>query len=1097
LRQAIEDANATAGADQINFQAGLTGNIILQSALPAVGEALTINGPGAAALTVSRDPAAPTTFRILTFNANATVSGLTLSRGIASGVDRPARSGGAIFVNGGVSATVLNSVISDNLATGEGGGINVSISGNLTVRNTTISGNTAGVGSGNRSGGGIYFRRGGSLLMENSTVSGNSSVARGGGLYLYGGGETGTFTVRNSTISGNTSGSDGGGLVFYTYGTNNNHSLTVQNTTITANSAAVGGGFMRIGGPGTTFTGTATFDSTIVANNSAATSADFNGPATVNFSLIRDQTGAVITGTNNLAAGTDPLLGPLQNNGGPTATHAIPDTSPARDAGSNPVNLGTDQRGPGFPRQVGQTDMGAYEFLPPGTPTAAGTFADVTTPGATTYTMQINYADDVAINTATLGNSDIRVTGPNGFDQLATFDNFTGSGGSITANYSFTAPNGAFDGPDSGVYTVSVEPSQVADNAGNFVPAGIVGSFVVLLPQTFTVTTTADSGAGSLRDAITKANALPGTADTIAFSVTGTIDLMTALPTLSDALTITGPGPAALTVRRDPAATALFRIFTVGAPDAQVLTFSISGLTITGGRTGPNTGGGSGAGTANDGTGILMFNDTLTVENCVITGNSSGSEGGGISVASINSGGAGTLTIRNTTISGNTASGNPGTSFGGGGGGIYMPNGGTLLLENSTVSGNVSMLSQGGGMYLYGGAALMTATIRNSTITGNTAATNGGGAMFYTGGTNPAHTFLVQNTTITGNAAGSGTGGGIFQSGPVGTVTIQSTVIANNTNVAAPDAGGTATMDHSLVRDQTGFSFVDNGGNLAAGTNPLFDAAGLTNNGGPTQTIALQSGSPLINAGSNPASLLSDQRGFTPRVVGAAADIGAYEFGAAAPTAPPTVATLAVNGSGAQRSEVRSIVVTFSEVVNFAGGNANAAAAFTLSRVGGGGNVGLVASVATVGTQTVVTLTFNNTNPTVIDQQSILNGGAPSLADGVYRLAIADGAVSSAASGLALDGDGNGSAGGAYLSPLDTAGSGTGFFFGLYRLFGDATGNGVVDLLDLAVFRGTFNQNGPNPPNPAYLAFLDSDNNNTVDLLDLAQFRSRFNVNLF
>jgi hypothetical protein len=145
--------------------------------------------------------------------------------------------------------------------------------------------------------------------------------------------------------------------------------------------------------------------------------------------------------------------------------------------------------------------------------------------------------------------------------------------------------------------------------------------------------------------------------------------------------------------------------------------------------------------------------------------------------------------------------------------------------------------------------------------------------------------------------------------------------------------------------------------------------------------------------------------------------------------------------------------------------------------------------------RTVVTLTFNNTNPAVIDQQSILGGGAPSLADGVYRLGIADGAVTGP--GGALDGDGNGTPGGAYQSPQDTAGSGAGYFFGLFRLFGDATGNGVVDLLDLAIFRGTFNQTGPNPPNTAFLAFLDSDNNNTVDLLDLAQFRSRFNINLF
>src|SRR5207247_10720972 len=106
--------------------------------------------------------------------------------------------------------------------------------------------------------------------------------------------------------------------------------------------------------------------------------------------------------------------------------------------------------------------------------------------------------------------------------------------------------------------------------------------------------------------------------------------------------------------------------------------------------------------------------------------------------------------------------------------------------------------------------------------------------------------------------------------------------------------------------------------------------------------------------------------------------------------------------------------------VTFAGGNGNAAAAFTLSRIGGGGNVALAAAVSTNGSgQTVVTLTFTNANPTVIDPDSILNGGAPSLADGRYHLTIAAGAVSGP--GGALDGDNNGTAGGAYNTVDDTS----------------------------------------------------------------------------
>jgi hypothetical protein len=163
-----------------------------------------------------------------------------------------------------------------------------------------------------------------------------------------------------------------------------------------------------------------------------------------------------------------------------------------------------------------------------------------------------------------------------------------------------------------------------------------------------------------------------------------------------------------------------------------------------------------------------------------------------------------------------------------------------------------------------------------------------------------------------------------------------------------------------------------------------------------------------------------------------------------------------------------------------------------VSRVGSGGNVGLQAAVSTNPSgQTVVTLTFDNSNPAVIDQTSLANGGAASLADGRYRLAISSAAVSGL--GGALDGDANGTAGGDFQSPDDTSGGGAGQV-GLYRLFGDATGNGVVDLVDLQEFRGTFNVSSPNP---GYLAYLDADNNGTVDLIDLQDFRGRFNENVF
>jgi hypothetical protein len=133
-------------------------------------------------------------------------------------------------------------------------------------------------------------------------------------------------------------------------------------------------------------------------------------------------------------------------------------------------------------------------------------------------------------------------------------------------------------------------------------------------------------------------------------------------------------------------------------------------------------------------------------------------------------------------------------------------------------------------------------------------------------------------------------GGGIWAPGanPGDALIVSvSTLIAGNTSEDSdgPDVKGNfATSSHTLLGDADGASGIlgGNGGNIV-GEDPILGP--LQDNGGPTPTFALLPGSPAINAGSNPLNLSADQRGYTPRAAGGAADIGAFETGATAP--PP------------------------------------------------------------------------------------------------------------------------------------------------------------------------------------------------------------------
>lgn len=224
--------------------------------------------------------------------------------------------GGGIYTYQGI-VIVDDSILSDNSSNSFGGGIN-NDNGILTVKGSTISDNY----SVSSLGGGIYSS--GSLTVANSTLSGNSANSIGGGILSS---ATGTAMVGNSTFSYNTAGTYGGGI----YSAN---SLTVTNSTFSGNLAGLDGG-------GIHNNGTLHLFNTILANASSGSdctsivvlASDVNNLIEVN------------SGCGSPVSSADPNLGPLQNNGGHTLTHAPLPGSPAIDAGDNTECLATDQRG--------------------------------------------------------------------------------------------------------------------------------------------------------------------------------------------------------------------------------------------------------------------------------------------------------------------------------------------------------------------------------------------------------------------------------------------------------------------------------------------------------------------------------------------------------------------------------------------------------------------------------------------------------------------------------------------------------------------------------------------------------------------------------
>lgn len=247
------------------------------------------------------------------------------------------------YYGGGIhnssAMTVIGSIIDNNVATGNGGGINNN--GTLTVLASTIAGNTAGCADGR--GGGIE-NSAGHLTLVASTISGNQGCYRGGAIENT---VMSTLLMVNSTISGNNGSTTGGGIE-----NNSNSSVWARYSTISNNTASTGGDINN-------GSGLVSLTGSIVANPSGA---NCSGPITEGQGYNLDSGASCGLSQPTDLTNVDPLLGPLANHGGPTATIAPVTGSPVLNRGGTRATgcPATDQRGVSRP-QGPACDIGAYE----------------------------------------------------------------------------------------------------------------------------------------------------------------------------------------------------------------------------------------------------------------------------------------------------------------------------------------------------------------------------------------------------------------------------------------------------------------------------------------------------------------------------------------------------------------------------------------------------------------------------------------------------------------------------------------------------------------------------------------------------------------
>jgi len=670
---------ASASGDIINFS--VSGTISLTTTELVIANNLTITGPGAGVLKVSGN----NSHRVFNITSGTvSISDLTISDGRVLGTNGLSASKGENVVGGGIqngaaaSLTLTGCIISNNAAIGGQGGASNGGGGNgfgggiyseapLILIQCALDGNTAQGGAGGGAsgmggegwGGGFYG--GSTISMIRCSISENNAIAGnglnpgngiGGGIYSYG-----TLNLTNCTVANNISSggfNDSGG------GIDNNGTLTIRSCTIAGNQSDRGGG-VRGGGD---------IGNTILAGNLVNISGT-NGSGTFvssDYNFIQSTNGMTFSGaTTHNILNVNPLLGPLQNNGGLTRTMALSPGSAAIDKG---IRFGAtnDQRGllRPYDTELGNaaggdaSDIGAFEVNP-------GTFV-------------------------VLNNND---TGAGSLRQAILDNNGLGGGNTITFSNTVT-----------GIIPVIAGDLAVNDSVNIVGPGATV---LKLSGNNNQRIFTLFAGNISISGLTISDGRVVGTAGTSGLNGqntggAGVLNIGTAVTTLTSCIitnhtSIGGQGGPSDGTGGNGFGGAIANYATIilnqCALDAN------TALGGAGGGAGGMGGQGWGGGLYNEGT--ARFSRCSISQNNATAGSGGGGPGGGLGGGMYN---VGIVGLTNSTIANNIASG---SSFDSGGG---IANNGSVSLRNCTISGNQAD---------FGGGLDGSADAGNTILAGNTA----------------------------------------------------------------------------------------------------------------------------------------------------------------------------------------------------------------------------------------------------------------------------------------------------------------------------------------------------------------------------------------